>query len=98
MGTCLLSTVVYFTTHVWLNVYCLGTDLGFVDTFLDMQKNSLCSAEDPCFTAYDDTIGGRVDLTDSIQLGKLTAVSRGPRYITFALPFFVSDSAGKVVN
>lgn len=71
-----------------------GTDLGFVDTFLEMQKKNLCSAEDPCFAAYDETLDGRVDLTASVVLGKLQVISRKQRSILYALPYSVSDAAG----
>lgn len=71
-----------------------GTDLGFVDTFLEMQKNQLCTASDPCFSAFDDTLEGRVDLTSQVQLGKMVAVARTERVITFSLPCTVSDAAG----
>ena len=73
-----------------------GTDLGFVDTFLEMQKDNLCTAEDPCFSAFDETLEGRVDLTSRVQLGKMTAISRTERSITFSLPYAVSDDAGKL--
>jgi hypothetical protein len=75
-----------------------GTDLGFVDTFLEMQKGQLCSAADPCFAAFDETLEGRMDLTDSVVLGKLEAVARGERSITFILPYSVSDAAGNTAG
>lgn len=71
-----------------------GTDLGFVDTFLEMQKENLCTASDPCFTAHDETLEGRVDLSSEIKLGKMTTLSKSERTIFFSLPYSVSDAAG----
>ena len=71
-----------------------GTDLGFVDTYLEMQKSQLCTQSDPCFVAYDETLGGRVDLTSHVQLGSMTAIERKERFITYSLPVSVSDAAG----
>ncbi len=50
--------------------------MGFVDTFLEMQKSTLCTESDPCFIAYDDSISGRVDLTSKVRLGKIQASTR----------------------
>lgn len=75
-----------------------GTDLGFVDTFLEMQKQNLCSAEDPCFTAFDETLEGRVDLTSEVKLGQMRAVERRERSILFELPYAVSDAAGNTAG
>lgn len=75
-----------------------GTDLGFVDTFLELQKETLCSSDDPCFSAYDESTDGRIDLTHSVVFGRISAVSRTDRHITYILPCSVADPAGNSAN
>jgi hypothetical protein len=70
--------------------------LGFVDAFLEMQKETLCSVQDPCFVAFDDTPEGRIDLSSNVNLGKITAELRDDRHIRFLLPYSVSDANGTV--
>jgi hypothetical protein len=72
----------------------IGTDLGFVDTFLELQKETLCSSDDPCFTAYDESTDGKIDITSNVVFGRITPIARADRHITYSLPCSVSDPAG----
>ena len=67
-----------------------------METFLELQKHTICTHEEPCFKAYD--IYGKsqvIDLTDKVQMGQIVLVSRSERQITYALSYFVADNAGK---
>lgn len=74
-----------------------GVNLGFIDAFLNQHKTSFCSVEDPCYYAFDDTMKGRVDLTNQVQLGNIEAQTVEGRFLTFRVPFSVSDDAGSII-
>ena len=91
--------LIYFN-YVCFNyfIYTSGTDLGFVDTFLELQKQTLCSSDDPCFTAYDESTDGRLDLTNNVVFGRISVVSRTDRHITYILPCSVADPSGECLS
>ncbi|CAE7766061.1 unnamed protein product [Symbiodinium microadriaticum] len=75
-----------------------GTDLKFIDSFLEKHKHGLCTIDDPCFVAYDDTAAGIVPLTTEVRLGDVTPISRSKRHITFIVPYSVKDAAGNAAG
>ena len=71
-----------------------GTDLQFIDSFLEKHKEGLCPTDDPCFVAFDETAAGTVSLTAAVLMGDVTPIARSNRHITFAVPYSVKDAAG----
>lgn len=71
-----------------------GTDLAFIETFLEKHKYSLCTSEDPCYTAFDEVASGVVPLTNDVFMGNVTHITRSHRHITFKVPYSVRDEAG----
>lgn len=72
-----------------------GSDLGFIDKFLEKHKKQFCTVEDPCYLAFDDTMNGRVDLTSRVELGTVTLTGIVDRLHAFSISYLVRDDAGK---
>jgi hypothetical protein len=72
-----------------------NSDYQFVQTFLQKNKQSLCSVSDPCYKAYDETHLGVVDLTSRIQMNDVILINATDRIITFSVPYSVKDDAGE---
>jgi hypothetical protein len=72
-----------------------NSDYHFVQTFLQKNKQSLCSSPtDPCFKAYDETHHGIVDITSRIEMSDVILINASDRTIIFSVPYSVKDDAG----
>lgn len=74
------------------------TDYQFVSTFLEKNKQLLCSPSDPCFFAYDEILTGTVDLTSRVMMHNIVSINITERQITYSIPYSVSDDAGNLAG
>mmetsp|Transcript_436 Transcript_436/g.546 ORF Transcript_436/g.546 Transcript_436/m.546 type:complete len:692 (-) Transcript_436:193-2268(-) len=67
-------------------------DEAFIQTSLRSVEDFCEPANRPCFTAYDQALGGSVDLTQNITTGPIEKVLESN--YTWRVPYHVSDAAG----